>query len=138
MKKRHDTGAFEKQLHAFRQTLKQQLAANNGVPLKVEGTYIDYDMIDQPHANFQFINLTEKRIIAFEFTFDCYDAYGQKVKGTFSGNHRINANVGHTDLSPGQGSTYTTDLMWYERTHTLRNILVNKVAYSDGTVWKRK
>jgi len=150
IRKRHESGSYSrqlgealdrqyaKQLQAYRQMLRQQLTANNNVPLKVQGSSISYSVLNTPEANISFTNLTEKRIVSFDLTFDPYDAYGKKVKNSLTNQHRIEAMVSSTTLDSGDTYSYSWDLLWYDRAYSIRNIVITQVAYSDGTVWKRK
>ena len=150
IKKRHDSGTYanqledalykrwEKQWQAYRQELKKQLAANNNVPLRVQESYISYGILDQPEANISFANLTEKRIVAFDLTFELYDAYGKPAKGSLTQSHRFDGMVSSTNHASGETYTYTWDLFWFDRAYSIRNVRITQVAYSDGTTWKRK
>ncbi|RXZ79870.1 copper amine oxidase N-terminal domain-containing protein [Paenibacillaceae bacterium] len=118
--------------------LKQELVKNNYVPLKFSRSQISYNSIGYPEADISFRNVTEKTIVSFELTFDCYDAYGDKVNHLFGNSNRFKAMASQTDMKSGASHTFTWSLDNYYRTAKISNIKVNKVAFSDGTVWKRK
>ncbi|MFF2094540.1 copper amine oxidase N-terminal domain-containing protein [Paenibacillus sp. NPDC058174] len=129
---------YEKQLAEYKKWLKQELVKNKNVPFKIEGYKITYNSIGDPEANISMINLTDKRIVSFELSFSCYDAYGDKVNGLFSKSNRFYGKG--TDVSVGSGDSYTFtwSLSLFDNTASLKNIQIDKVAYSDGTYWKRK
>ncbi|WP_391573546.1 copper amine oxidase N-terminal domain-containing protein [Cohnella sp.] len=129
---------LEENTAQFKQELKQELIKNKYVPLKVIDSYITYSVLDTPEANIQVANLTEKTIVSFDVTFKCYDNYGDPVVNPTSGSSLFKGTTRTFELSFGDYTTFTWDLLWQDNTSSLRNITITKVAYSDGTVWKRK
>lgn len=129
---------IEEQTARFKQELKQELIKNKYVPLKVVDSYITYSVLDTPEANIRVANLTEKKIVSFDVTFKCYDNYGDPVIDPTSGSSLFSGTTRTFELSSGGYATFTWDLLWQDNTTSLRNITITKVAYSDGTVWKRK
>ncbi|MFC4302700.1 hypothetical protein [Cohnella boryungensis] len=129
---------IEESTAKLKQLLKQALIKNNNVPLQVTDAYITYSVIDTPEANIQVINLTEKKIVSFDVTFKCYDNYGDPVINPISKSSLFKGTTQTFELPSGRNMTFTWDLLWQANTSSLRNITITKVAYSDGTVWKRK
>ncbi len=129
---------IEEQTARFKQELKQELIKNKYVPLKVVDSFITYSVLDTPEANIRVANLTEKKIVSFDVTFKCYDNYGDPVIDPTSGSSLFKGITRTFELSSGDYATFTWDLLWQDNTSSLRNITITKVAYSDGTVWKRK
>lgn len=127
---------IDKATEQMKQALKKELAANKNIPLKVGGSYITYNSLGYPEANIELKNLTGKTITAFELSFSCYDAYGDPVH--FAGNNRFYGKANGESIASGGTYTFKWDLTWYEDTTKLVNISIDKVAYSDGTSWKRK
>ncbi len=94
------------------------------------------DKYNYPKANITFRNISDKTIVSFEIEFVCYDAYGKVTtdypwlyNGKFTG-------VSDRDNIPSNElNTYTWTLYSNERTASIKNVRIVKVAYSDGTTW---
>ncbi|MWC30148.1 stalk domain-containing protein [Paenibacillus sp. MMS18-CY102] len=128
---------WNKVLADFKKQLKQELVNNKNVPIQIQASDISYDTMGYPEANIRLKNLTEKKIVAFELSFSCFDSYGDPAKGGYPYNNRF---YGKANDAVGWGETYTFtwDLFSYSDTSKISNITIDKVAFSDGSVWKRK
>ncbi|SFE52127.1 Copper amine oxidase N-terminal domain-containing protein [Paenibacillus algorifonticola] len=141
-----DGGTIEKQMRAlyeqkeeeYKKQLKEELRKNNNVPFKVVDYSITYNSLGYPEANIKLWNLTTKKIISFELSFSTYDAYGDPVKGGYPYSNRYYGKVVNSSIGSGESPVYTWDLYGYEDTTKLKNIQIDRVAFSDGSVWKRK
>ncbi|MFX3632819.1 MAG: copper amine oxidase N-terminal domain-containing protein [Candidatus Pristimantibacillus sp.] len=129
---------IEKNNEESRKLMKQELIKNKYVPLRIDSSNITYDALGYPEANIKLTNLTEKRIVSFELSFSCYDAYGDKVNGDFSNSNRFYGRGTDISLESGYSSIFSSSLFSFDSTSKLKNIQIDKVAYSDGTSWKRK
>ncbi|MFF2484329.1 copper amine oxidase N-terminal domain-containing protein [Paenibacillus sp. NPDC058071] len=129
---------FEKQWAEYQKSLKQELVKNKNVPFKIRKYSISYDTLGYPDANISLLNLTDKRIVSFELSFSCYDAYGDKVNGLFSNSNRFYGLGNNVSVKSGESFTFTWSLSEFGDTASLKNIQIDKVAFSDGTYWKRK
>lgn len=117
---------------------KQELAANKNVPLRIESSTVNYGTLNYPEAKIVLTNLSHKRIISFELSFSCLDAFNDPAYRFYTKNNRF---IGvSNNASMESFSTYyvTWDLFSYSDTAKITNIRIDKVAFSDGTVWKRK
>ncbi|WP_338555158.1 stalk domain-containing protein [Paenibacillus sp. KS-LC4] len=138
-------GTIEKQMRAlykqkeedYRKKLKEELKKNNNVPFKIVDYSITYDSLGYPEANIELWNLTAKTIVSFELSFSTYDAYGDPVKGGYPYTNRFYGKGTNIKLESGYRNIYTWDLYSYSDTTKLKNIQIDRVAYSDGSVWKR-
>lgn len=127
---------YDRQLDAY---LKKELAANKNIPLRIDGSSISYDVLGYPEANIKVLNLTSKTIIAFDLSFSCYDVYGSPIETYYSSGNRFQGQATPITLEKGYTGTYSWDLgIVFSNTAKLVNIRIDKVAFSDGTVWKRK
>jgi len=122
----------------FRQDLKKALAANKNVPLRVDAFNVTYGDFGYPEANVELTNLTEKRIVAFELSFSCYDAYNDPVETYYGSGNRFRGQSGATSIESGNTHTLTWDLFPDSSTAKIVNVTIDRVAFSDGSVWKRK
>ena len=94
------------------------------------------DKYNYPKANITFRNISDKTIVSFEIEFICYDSYGKVTtdypwlyNGKFTG-------ISDRDNIPtNELNTYTWTLYSNERTASIKNVRIVKVAYSDGTTW---
>ncbi|WP_028558704.1 stalk domain-containing protein [Paenibacillus pinihumi] len=129
---------FERHIKEFDDNLKQRLKQNKNVPLEIIEWSISYDVLNYPEANIAVRNLTDKTIASFELSFSCYDAFGQKVTYRFGNSNRFKGTAVNSDIKSGYAQLVTWDLTYYARTSQLKNITIDKVAFSDGTVWKKK
>jgi len=91
-----------------------------------------------PEISITFRNVSPKTIVAFEQIFTCYDAYG---KATTDYPSLYNASyTGYMDgerILPGEEVTYYWTLYNNERTHKVSWPKMKKVAFSDGTTWRK-
>ncbi|KQO01231.1 stalk domain-containing protein [Paenibacillus sp. Leaf72] len=139
-------GTIEKQMRAlykqkeedYKKKLKEELKKNNNVPFKVVDSSITYDSLGYPEANIELWNLTAKTIVSFELSFSTYDAYGDPVKGGYPYTNRFYGKGANVKVLSGYSHIFTWDLYSYSDTTKLKNIQIDRVAYSDGSVWKRK
>lgn len=125
-------------------SLSKELAANNGVPLKIIESKVTYNSIGSPITNLTVKNLTTKKIDAFEIKVSCYDTYGRLV--TSFGDtayYGIMQNIktdykGHDAgyIGPGQITTGYWTMYLFENT-TRISVQIISVHFTDGTVWKR-
>ncbi|EFM10920.1 copper amine oxidase domain protein [Paenibacillus curdlanolyticus YK9] len=131
------TNMWGKVLADYKKQLKQELVNNKNVPLQIQASNISYDTMGYPEANIRLKNLTEKKIVAFELSFSCFDAYGDPVKGGYPYTNRFYGKASDV-VDWGDTYTFTWDLWSYSDTSKISNITIDKVAFSDGSVWKRK
>ncbi|MUT68762.1 stalk domain-containing protein [Paenibacillus sp. NEAU-GSW1] len=129
---------YEQKVAEYKKYLKQELSKNKNIPFKIEGYNISYDVLGDPEANIKLTNLTEKTIVAFEISFSTYDAYGDKANGLFTDSNRFYGRGSNISVGMGETYTFTWSLSLYDTTSTLKNIQIDRVAYSDGTSWKKK
>ncbi|MCK9861503.1 MULTISPECIES: copper amine oxidase N-terminal domain-containing protein [Paenibacillus] len=114
--------------------LKNELKANNNVPLKVTNATISYDVLGYPEVNLTVKNLTTKTVIAYEMNLRLYDDFDRSVnwagsnlfKGISQGNY----------IKSGQSQTDTWDLYLYDLTTQAKHIKITAVKFSDGSSWK--
>lgn len=108
-----------------------------GVPLIIVGSYISYNSIGVPEANIQFWNVSGKDVASFEVKFVCYDAYGNVTTDYSWYNGSFLGYCDNARMELGEKSTKTWTLYNNERTKSVRNIVLQRVAFTDGTIWKR-
>ena len=101
-------------------------------------SYITENSIGTPEANIEFINLDRRTIVSFEVEFTCYDSYGNVTTdfpilydGSLTG-YTDRESIEYLDLP-----CYSWALYSNERTSSIGNIKLKKVAFSDGTIWYR-
>ncbi len=111
-----------------------------GCPLRVHDNTISitYNSIGIPVVNVSLWNISNKDIRSFEIKWTCVDAYGNVTTdwptihdGTF---------VGYMEreiLKADSVNTFNWTMNSNERTASVRNVQVVRVAYTDGTVWQR-
>ncbi|WP_341281649.1 stalk domain-containing protein [Paenibacillus sp. FSL H8-0537] len=139
-------GTIEKQMRAlykqkeeeYKKKLKEELKQNNNVPFKIVGHSITKDSYNYPEANIKMVNLTDKAIVSFELSFSTYDVYDDPVKGGYPYTNRFYGRGNDVRVESGEQYTFSWDLSSYYNTSKLKNIQIDKVAFSDGSVWKRK
>lgn len=129
---------YEKYNAEMKKKLKEDLKKNKNVPLKIESASVVSNSYSYPDAKIKLTNLTEKRIIAFELSFSCYDAYNDPVNRSFSTSNRFYGKGTDVSIETGETYSFTWDLFSYSNTSKISNVKIDKVAFSDGTVWKRK
>jgi len=129
---------FQKQWDNVVSYYKQELAKNKNVPLRIEGSNITYNSIGIPEANIGITNLTGKRIIAIELSFSCLDSFNEPVNRMFTKSNRFNGIAQDISAESYESYTLSWTLNLYELCSKISNIKIDRVAYSDGTVWKRK
>ncbi|GGD47911.1 stalk domain-containing protein [Paenibacillus nasutitermitis] len=129
---------FQKQWDDVVKYYKQELAKNKNVPLRIEGSNITYNSIGIPEANIGVTNLTGKRIIAMELSFSCLDSFGEPVNQMFTKSNRFSGRAQDISAESYESYTLTWTLNLFENCSKISNIKIDRVAYSDGTVWKRK
>lgn len=137
---------FDKSLNAFyekyyadmKKKLKQELTKNKNIPLKIVGSSVVTNSLNYPDAKIKLTNLTEKRIVSFELSFSCVDAYNDPVNRSFTTSNRFYGMANDISIYAGETYTFTWDLFSFSSTSKISNIKIDKVAFSDGTVWKRK
>lgn len=104
-------------------------------PLAVVGFCIDPENeTTYAGAYFQFRNVSYKTIVSYEFSFDCYDIYGNPVKSVTS-THRTYARSDEEyiiSLDPTEGYWVLSGL---DYPYFIKNVRVSKVVFSDGEVW---
>lgn len=107
-----------------------------GCPIAFLGNYITYNSIGVPEVNVLYRNLTSKTISAFEFQFTCIDAYGNVTTDwTSLYNGTVKVHSDRENLPPyGLGGGSTT-LYSNERTTSIQNLRVVRIAFSDGSTW---
>ncbi len=117
-------------------SLYQNWYAQTGVPLVIRNTSISYNSINVPQVNINLLNISGKYVTSFELEWVCYDAYGNITtdypwlyNGSFTGW------MDNADLSARQTKSYYWTLYSNERTTSIRNLRVTRVAFSDGTSW---
>ncbi|MBW7474714.1 hypothetical protein K0T92_08145 [Paenibacillus oenotherae] len=128
---------YDKQIADFKKKMKQELVKNKNIPLKIVSSSVSFNSLNYPDANIRVENLTEKKIISFELSFSCYDAYNDPVNRSFTKSNRFYGVSNNADLAFGESATFVWDLFSYSSTTKISNIKIDKVAFSDGTVWKR-
>lgn len=127
---------FEKDVKEF---LKQELKKNNNQPLKVLGTEVSYDSIGTPEVNVDIINLTEKRVVAFEVVMTGYDSYNRVVRNSITKESSLKGIAQNLSEVIGMGSrgVYTWKMHLHD-TMVKASVKVTSVKFSDGTVWRAK
>lgn len=111
-----------------------------GCPLRVHDNTVSitYNSIGIPVVNVSIWNIGNKDIRSFEIKWTCIDAYGNVTTdwpsihdGTFVG-------YMEQEILPADGvKTFSWTMNSNERTASVRNVQVVRVAYTDGTVWQR-
>ncbi len=76
------------------------------------------------------------RIKEFEGTAYAYDAWGKPAKANRAGEHYVAFVAKDQDIPPGETTQLETKLK-YPETASLAVAMVDKVACTDGTTWKR-
>ncbi|WP_289356536.1 hypothetical protein [Paenibacillus sp. S-12] len=127
---------FEKEVKAY---LKQELKRNNNQPLKVLGTEVSYDSIGTPKVNVDIINLSEKRVVAFEVIVTGYDSYNRVVRNTITKESSLKGIAQNLSEVIGMGSrgVYTWKMHFHDNM-VKASVKVTSVKFSDGTVWRAK
>lgn len=94
------------------------------------------DKYNYPKANITFRNISDKTIVSFDVEFTCYDAYG-KVTTDYPWlyNGKFTGRSDRDNIPSNELNTYTWTLYSNERTASIKNVRIVKVAYSDGTTW---
>jgi len=122
----------------FAKYLKEELVKNKNVPLKITGSKVTHNNYWYPEVEIYVTNLTTKTIVGAELSFSCYDEYGNKEYRYGTTNNRFIGVIEGGSMKSGTDWTFTWQMSLYEETASVKNIQVDKVIYSDGTVWKRK
>ncbi len=110
-----------------------------GCPVAVRDSHVDTSG-SYPKAYVYFRNLsTTKAIVAIEYAFTCYDVYGQLAADNPSYSSTRTVNFDEKDFYKFPTSSFTIYSTLYdnEDTRSIKNIVIKKVAFSDGTVWIR-
>lgn len=126
-------------------------------------TGIKRNIIGIPELDLVVQNMTNKEIVAFEFTCRLYDAFNRPAYKLGTRNNLFrglaqqislpapvegpNIRPMYTrdlDLSSGYEKTlyrywdvYTWDLVLYETASQVKDICITQVSFSDGTVWRK-
>ncbi|RXZ79868.1 hypothetical protein EBB07_20990 [Paenibacillaceae bacterium] len=130
---------YKRQLAELKKELKAELVKNKNIPLKVNDWSIGRDDYGSSEVTLYLKNLTEKTVVGFDVSFSCFDAKGNKVNYPFTSSNRF------TGLTKSQFKMESGDYYWFKwslsmfpNTTKISNITIDRVVYSDGTVWKRK
>lgn len=94
------------------------------------------DSYGYPVASIGLRNICDKDITSFEVIFTCYDAYG-KVTTDYPWlyNGTVTASYDRGTFKQLTKVPFRWTLYSNERTVSIKNVRVVKVAYSDGTTW---
>lgn len=117
---------------------KQELAANKNVPLRIDDATVTYGTLNYPEAKIGLTNLSHKRIISFEISFSCLDPFNDPAYRSYTKNNRFVGVMDNVSMLSNNKYYAVWDLFSYSDTAKITNIRIDKVAFSDGTVWKRK
>lgn len=116
--------------------LAKELKANKNAPIKVTGSEIEYDSLDNPESHISFKNLSTKTVDAFEVDIYCYDTFDREV--TFTGYGNVFGGIAQDIYMPSgseESLYWTLDL--FDNTTKVK-VVVTAVHYTDGTTWKKK
>ncbi len=108
-----------------------------GIPMVITDTYVSYNSSNTPIANIGFWNISGKEISSVEVDFVCYDAYGRRTTDYSIYNGSFHGWVDNADHEYGEEYNYYWTLYSNSRTKSVRNIVLTKVAFADGTYWYR-
>jgi hypothetical protein len=116
--------------------LKERLIANQNIPLLSDNVTIKTEEGKQ-NVYVPLTNLSNKSIVAMEFTFDCYDDFGRpaKYKGLYTNifTATIPKNLGY-NIHSGMSETFFWDLSQMYAVSTV-NVNVKNVLFEDGSIW---
>ncbi|CAH1216853.1 hypothetical protein PAECIP111893_04189 [Paenibacillus plantiphilus] len=129
---------YEKFSTDMKKKLKEELKKNKNIPLKIDSSAVVKNAYNYSDAEITVTNLTEKRIVSFELSFSCYDAYNDPVNRSFTTSNRFYGKANDISVKMAETYTFTWDLFSFSGTSKISNVKIDKVAFSDGTVWKRK
>lgn len=129
---------YEKFSTDMKKKLKEELKKNKNIPLKINSSAVVKNAYNYSDAEITVTNLTEKRIVSFELSFSCYDAYNDPVNRSFTTSNRFYGKANDISVKMAETYTFTWDLFSFSGTSKISNVKIDKVAFSDGTVWKRK
>lgn len=107
-----------------------------GAPIIVTGSYMGFGSYSKM-AYFTIRNLSEKTVTAFQISFTLCDAYGDPLRdsdGTTM-TRTSDWNLGRWMYTNEQGDFSYSGIS--TSAYQIKNIVVKKVAFSDGTSWKR-
>jgi len=93
-------------------------------------TFESFD-INGYYSEFTFENKSEKTIEAFEFTFQFFDAFGETVLFYNQDHKSLRVDI---PFRPGK-SSFLWILSNQERFHELKSFRLDRVAFTDGTIW---
>lgn len=119
-----------------RKRVLKTLYNGKGSPLVSLGYDITYSN-GTPEVSIKFINAGSKIITAFELEFNCYDAYGSATSDYSWASSKISGYTDNANMKSGEIETFTWTLDENKRTKTIKNLIIKRVAFSDGTTWKR-
>lgn len=124
-------------LNAKKSALLAKWQSVNKCPVAILGYTITYNSINIPEVNIKFRNLTDKDITAFEVEWTCIDAYGKVTTDwptLYNGN--FTGYIDNADLKAGTADDYYWTMNSNERTASIRNCHMTRIAFADGTTWK--
>lgn len=108
-------------------------------PVVVEYTYVD-SYYGTKCANLVLRNISYKTVVGMEAEWYCYDIFGNPVKyyGYSSNTHKFEAYTDQReDLRPGEQEEWWWKMYGYDRADSVKYVKITKIAFSDGTIWKR-
>lgn len=107
-----------------------------GDPIAIIGTSISYNSIGVPEVNITFRNISTKTVTNLEAFWTCVDAYGNVTTDyPYLYNGNFNGWMDGISLKPGESDTYYWTMYSNERTASVRNLRMEKCAFSDGSSW---
>lgn len=110
--------------------------ATLGDPIAITDCHISYNSINVPEVNITFRNISTKTVTSLEAFWTCIDAYGNVTTDypyLYNGNY--NGWMDGISLAPGESASYYWTMYSNERTASVRNLRMEKCAFSDGTSW---
>jgi len=106
-----------------------------GCPLSFVSAKLDFDILGTPTVGAPVRNVCSQGVVAFTVSIDCYNRFGEPVKGWNFGSNQVDG-ISQTTVAPGQ--TFGDGRYWtlYGHDNTTRvTITLVRIKLADGTEW---
>lgn len=109
--------------------------ASLGDPIAITGYKITWNSIGVPEVNITFRNISGKTVNSLEAFWTCVDPYGRPTADWSHLNGNYNGWMNGISLKSGDSATYYWTLYSNEATSDVKNLRMEKCAFSDGSSW---
>ncbi len=109
--------------------------ASLGDPIAITGYNITWNSIGVPEVNITFRNISGKTVSSLEAFWTCVDPYGRPTSDYYWYNGNYNGWMNGISLEPGEAASYYWTLYSNEQTTDVKNLRMEKCAFSDGSSW---